>query len=186
MIVQSNHKDPDYLNQRIELFLQQFEQELLDVTNANYITDDSLANYLQATIQSLLEKPKNLSEESKQYLEELRLNTYLFDRKLRLANYLSSTSSSAEEASPKDWRAIVKEFFQHYVLNEASRRKFSSYFYGSKQKFSPLTSYSSNVELIKNPSVFKREHAMLPSVSFDYVYQPFVAASSSTEGEEEK
>ena len=55
-IVQSNHKDPDYLDERIESFLNQYRESLVTMT-----TEDFKAN-ADSVIEQLLEKPKNLNQ----------------------------------------------------------------------------------------------------------------------------
>jgi insulysin len=56
IIIQSNSKDPHYLDQRTELFLQTYR-----ATIENLSTDDFQSN-VQAVVEQLLEKPKNLSK----------------------------------------------------------------------------------------------------------------------------
>jgi len=55
---------------------------------STFIDDAAIDMFKQATIEKLLEQPKNLSEETGKLLDEIRLNTYLFDRKKQLAAYL--------------------------------------------------------------------------------------------------
>ena len=54
-IVQSNHKDPDYLNSRIEDFLKTYRSEVIET-----MTEEFLAQNLSAVIENLLEPPKNI------------------------------------------------------------------------------------------------------------------------------
>ncbi len=57
MIVQSGHKGPKYLNWRIESFLKQYRAErLVPMTLEEFNTN------IQAVIETILEKPKNLDE----------------------------------------------------------------------------------------------------------------------------
>lgn len=57
-MVQSNSRDPLYLNDRIESFLSEFYDTL------QKFTDEEFENNRQAVIKNLLEKPKNINEVS--------------------------------------------------------------------------------------------------------------------------
>jgi secreted Zn-dependent insulinase-like peptidase len=75
----------------------QLSDEIIsEVTPApsTFIDDASIEEFKQATIEKLLEQPKNLSEETGSLMEEIRLNTYLFDRKKQLAAYLKQETVS--------------------------------------------------------------------------------------------
>ena len=54
--MQSNHKDPIYLNTRVEAFLESYFSTLKE------LTAQELEHNKKAVIDSLLEKPKNLSK----------------------------------------------------------------------------------------------------------------------------
>lgn len=56
ILIQSSHKDPEYLNDRIESFLLQFHEELLTFSS------EKVLSYIEAVIQKLVEKPKNLDQ----------------------------------------------------------------------------------------------------------------------------
>lgn len=94
---------------RVEQFLQSFYKDLTESNAAyrdgkngeepstetaisSYIDDKSLEEFKQATIEKLLEQPKNLDEETQVLVDEIRLNTYLFERKKLLADYLKQES----------------------------------------------------------------------------------------------
>ena len=158
IIVQSNHKDPEYLNSRIELYLLDFYQELTNPEYPTYITDESLNHFKDATMKTFLEKSKNLSEESKRYMEEIRLNTYLFNRRNKLATYLNSLINIRQE---------LIQFVENYVMNKVLRKKFSSYFYGNKTFYPNEYSKEDNIEIINDPILFKRKSMLLPSVTYD-------------------
>ena len=54
LIVQSNHKTPDFLNERVEHFLVSFRETLADMSL------DQLSTFIQAVKEKLTEKPKNI------------------------------------------------------------------------------------------------------------------------------
>jgi insulysin len=56
IIVQSSHKDPMFLDSRIEDFLLNYRETLVSMTN------EKLQIFVQALVEKLLEKPKNLDQ----------------------------------------------------------------------------------------------------------------------------
>mmetsp|Transcript_17982 Transcript_17982/g.16271 ORF Transcript_17982/g.16271 Transcript_17982/m.16271 type:complete len:211 (+) Transcript_17982:721-1353(+) len=171
IIVQSNHKDPEYLDSRIESFLSNYYIDLTNDQIESYIKDEELVSYKQAIIEKLLEKPKNLSEESKQLLEEIRQQTYLFDRKTILANYLSN-----KFIEPSTIRSTVKEFFEIYLsskdqYSKSKRSKFSSQFYGKYHLIGQVNVQTTDkIVIIDDPIKFKRGVSLCASVSYDSNY----------------
>jgi insulysin len=71
IIVQSSHKDPVYLDGRIESFLSQYyETDLLPMT------EEKLTHFIDSFKEKMLEKPKNLDEVSP--LSHLSLSHHIF------------------------------------------------------------------------------------------------------------
>ncbi len=58
MIVQSSHKDPIFLDCRIEDFLTTYRQSIAEMS------EEKLQTFVDAVIEKLLEKPKNLDQVS--------------------------------------------------------------------------------------------------------------------------
>ncbi len=58
MIVQSSHKDPIFLDGRIEDFLTTYRQSIAEMS------EEKLQTFVDAVIEKLLEKPKNLDQVS--------------------------------------------------------------------------------------------------------------------------
>eukprot|EP01034_Spumella_vulgaris_P021908 gene21909-27985_t len=144
IIIQSGVKDPHYLNNRVEEFLTAFRVDL-----AAY-SEEKFASFVTAVVEKLIEKPKNIDEESGRYWEEIRTGRYLFDRKKQLCG-----------------RAPVHSgFYDRYLLDRALRVKFSSQFYGSTTKYHAVT--GANTLLVRDMSVFKRTVALHPV----QVYEP--------------
>lgn len=56
MIVQSSHKDPVFLDGRIEEFLATYRQTIAEMS------EEKLKTFVDAVIEKLLEKPKNLDQ----------------------------------------------------------------------------------------------------------------------------
>ena len=145
MIVQSSHKDPTYLDQRVEDFLLGFREKL------SSFTVEELQTNIQAVVEKMLEKPKNLDQESARYWEEIKSATYLFDRKERLAKHLRSV----------DLSECLKFFDLHLSASSAERRKCSSQFFGKGTKY-PTVPEKSNTVVVKNAAHFKRTMSLEP------------------------
>ena len=141
IIVQSNHKDPQYLDERIEDFLNTFKALLLQYT------PEMIKENIDAVKDRLLEKSKNLNEDSRKYWSEIKSRTYLFGREKLLSESLSSITLTD-----------IIEFYDTYLLSSSSRQKFSSQCYGSKTKYPSTISSPGDVKtiLIDDPNMFKR------------------------------
>jgi secreted Zn-dependent insulinase-like peptidase len=149
-IVQSSHKDPHYLDTRIEDFLQHFYSHTLDEKFAG----EEFQTNVSAVIDLLTEKPKNLNEECNRYFQEIKTNTYLFTRKHLMATLV------------KDFTiADVKAFMARYLLPNENRKKLSSQLMSARAaqelggKVKPEA--GNNVVVIKDPALFKRTMPLL-------------------------
>ena len=65
MVVQSSHKDPEYLDQRVEEFLTGFESHLVG------LSDEEWQRNITAVIDKLTEKSKNLDQETGRFWGEV-------------------------------------------------------------------------------------------------------------------
>jgi secreted Zn-dependent insulinase-like peptidase len=165
IVVQSNHKDPAYLDGRVDNFIASFIDEFTNTASPSYIDEKALTEFKQATIEKLLEQPKNLNEDTQQLMEEIRQNTYLFDRKEALAAYLKPLAPETE------LRPLVIDFMQKYILDVDKRCKFTSMFYGAKHCLVKAEG-SSDMLVIRDPVAFKQSMKLLPYTSYDEAYQP--------------
>ena len=157
IIVQSSHKDPDYLDQRIESFLVQYRQQLAAMAPEEYQA------YVQAVIEKLVEKPKNLNEETEAYWHEIKSAMFWFPRRHVLAKVLRSEAFSTS--------AHVLEFFDRFIAatastsssSSSSRIKFSSQFYGKSCRYVKAQSVQpQQVVVVHDPSLFKRSMPLDP------------------------
>lgn len=161
IIVQSNSRRPCYLDKQVETFLAQYRTVL------ETLTAEELNDNIQAVVEKLLEKPKNLDKETMRYWDEITSGSHLFSRRQREADFLRSSVSLED----------LKKFFDRYLVPSSShRRKFSSQFFGTGHKpctpaevinegveegDSPVVSPHS-VVLIKDYIDFKRKCSLLP------------------------
>ena len=87
-LIQSDAFDPQFMDERIEAFLVRFRAMLVQMN-----TEDFQAN-VDAVCQSLLEKNKNLFEESSKYWHVITNRSYHFRRRQHLAAEAKSFSKS--------------------------------------------------------------------------------------------
>ena len=157
-IVQSSHKEPIYLDGRVEDFLVNYRQEL------ESMSEEKLQTYIRAVCEKLLEKPKNLDQESSKYWVEIRNNTYLFNRKELLVEMLKDSSLNVKS---------LLEFFDRYLNSSSNKRsKLSSQFFGKDYALpedAATTTENGNKKVVKisDPSLFKRTFPLLPVESYE-------------------
>ncbi|KAG0570443.1 hypothetical protein KC19_6G162300 [Ceratodon purpureus] len=115
-IIQSTAKDPRGLEERVEVFLEQFEKDL------KKMSDEDFKKNVDTLIEIKLEKHKNLWEESRFYWGEIEDGTLTFDR------------AQVEVAALKK---VSKEDLLHFVAQNIARsspirRKLSIQVYGGQ------------------------------------------------------
>ena len=152
VIVQSNARDPVYLDQRIESFLKSYFEETL-----SQLTDDSLLDNKKSCIENLLEKPKNLNRESARYWSEISSGQYFYTRKQKYAEFIASIS-----------KEDLVTFFESFLLPQAKNRcKFSSQFFGKEQVIPD--NVPEDTVAVSSPTSFKSGLMLKPHISYDSV-----------------
>ncbi|KAJ7565037.1 hypothetical protein O6H91_02G045200 [Diphasiastrum complanatum] len=113
-IIQSTVKDPQGIDQRVEVFLESFEAIL------QKLTDDEFKRNVNSLIDMKLEKHKNLWEETSFYWKEIDIGTLKFDR---------------QEAEVAVLKTVEKQhlldFYNQQFKCACSRRKLSIQVYGT-------------------------------------------------------
>lgn len=167
VIVQSNVQDPVYLDSRIEAFLRQYRDEVLAT-----MEEATLQTFINAEIESLLEKPKNLDQETRWFSAELTKGTYLFDRGQRLVALLRREGLYTVQK--------MQEMFDKYFgLQSDARTSFSSQLFGKNRrvptKSEALAAFTAegrtNVTIVEDIMEFKRRLPLLPLPS--HLPKPF-------------
>jgi len=115
VIVQSGDKPADFLEQRIEAFLNQYKDELASLSEATYREN------LAAVIAQKLEKDKTLNEESTRHWNEISKHHYVFNRVDLEVNVLKTLKLED----------IVQFFQSHILVNSPTRRKMSVQVFGN-------------------------------------------------------
>ncbi len=106
-----------------------------------------------------------MSQESGKHWEEIKNNTYLFDRKRQLVSVLQSAAQPLALSH-------VLAFYDRFLVKGPLRKKFSSQFYGSKTKYSAVPP---KVQLVQDGSLFKRSMPLFPV----QVFEPAAVADGS-------
>eukprot|EP01041_Mallomonas_annulata_P009052 gene9052-18749_t len=152
IIIQSNNTEPMALDDKIESFLISYHDVL------EKLSEEDLKSNIQAVIEKLVEKPKNLDQETQRHWQEISSSTYLFNRRQLQADFLQNIKLSD-----------VMLFYKMYIMPNDTRRKFTSQFYGANQYY-PLDKKShmkkSKVIIVKDPAVFKTTLPLLPARNY--------------------
>lgn len=162
--MQSNHKNPFYLDGRVEAFLKTYREELLP----NF-SDEMISTQVQAVCDKLVEQPKNINEQARQLWGEIKTNTYLFERKQLLKAALQSLPVSV---------AFIGSFLDRFVCKAKARAgatpqppqrtKVSSQFYGKDfARFRDSGDAGEKTVVINDPAVFKKQMALQPLKIFE-------------------
>lgn len=153
MIVQSNSRDATYLDDRIECFLRSYRDTVL-----TRMTAETLSMNIAAVVDTLLEKPKNLNEESNKYWDEIDSSLYLFQRNRFMSEYLRSADVSL---------STVLSFFDEYLsASSAARRKLTSQFFGAAATVPMATTMTMPVVVIADPHSFRNSMPLMAVHSY--------------------
>ncbi|KAE8989505.1 Insulin-degrading enzyme [Phytophthora rubi] len=122
ILIQSDVASPQLLDQRIELFVARFRALIADMPAATW------HKQVNAVVKALLEKPKHEMEESMRAWREIANETFVFNRRQRVAAVVSTLQ-------PRDLLA----FFDSFIgVGGEQRSKLSICLYGAKHPFPEL------------------------------------------------
>lgn len=140
-IIQSNVKEPTYVQSRIESFITSFAQQL------DRISEEEFMKYKEALIAKRLEMPKNLQEETHRFWRAISSGSYDFDRR-----------NSEIKALQKLSLADVKMLFKRVFITPENVKKVTGQAVGRvHQKVQP------HERVILDPKKFKREREFYPN-----------------------
>jgi insulysin len=106
-LIQSDSFAPDHVEKRIEVFIAKFRESIAKMSTQVFQTN------VDTVVASLLEKNKNLGEESTRYWHVIQNHTYQFKRLQMMAEHVKSLNKEQ-----------VLQFFDRYIAsNGPSRRK---------------------------------------------------------------
>lgn len=106
LLVQGDSFDPLHMDERIEIFLDNFRNKVVEMS------EEDFTHNIAAVCQTLLEKKKNLSEESSGYWNVISNQTYRFRR-------LQEIAEQAQTVTKTD----VLCLFDRYVLRTSPHRR---------------------------------------------------------------
>lgn len=115
-IIQSTAKDPRGLEERVEVFLEQFEKDL------QKMSDEDFKKNVDTLVEIKLEKHKNLWEESRFYWGEIEDGTLTFDR----------PQVEVEALKKVNKEELLDFVAQNIARNSPNRRKLSIQVYGGQ------------------------------------------------------
>jgi len=140
IIVQSDTKDPAFLDERAEAWIDSLKVEL------NELKEEEFVHYRNSLVAKILEKDKSLKEEYNRWYGEIQYpRLYQFDR----------AQKEATEVGKVQKRDIIR-FYEDYIsLHGKERRKFSVLVY-SKDHNMPETFSKDNTIYITNPEEFRK------------------------------
>jgi insulysin len=147
-LVQSDSFDPLHVDLRIEAFLEGFRPTLATMS------DDEFASNVDSVCQNLLEKNKNLGEESSKHWSVISNQTYRFQR-------LQEIAAEARDLSLDD----VLRFFDRYLLAQSPfRKKLSVQVFGKNHQDSldADAGPANGVAVIREPHEFRNTQALYP------------------------
>jgi secreted Zn-dependent insulinase-like peptidase len=147
-LVQSDSFDPLHVDLRIEAFLEGFRPTLATMS------DDEFASNVDSVCQNLLEKNKNLGEESSKHWSVISNQTYRFQR-------LQEIAAEARDLSLDD----VLRFFDRYLLAQSPfRKKLSVQVFGKnhQESLDADAGPAIGVAVIREPHEFRNAQALYP------------------------
>ncbi|KAL3664821.1 hypothetical protein V7S43_010001 [Phytophthora oleae] len=123
ILIQSDVASPQLLDQRIELFVSRFRSIIAEMPPATW------QKQVNAVVKALVEKPKHEMEESMRAWREIANETFVFDRRQRVAAIVATLQ-------PRD----LVSFFDSLIAVDGQRRsKLSICLYGAKHPFPELS-----------------------------------------------
>jgi len=105
-LIQSDSFDPIYLDERVEVFLDKFRSKITSMTPEEFQVN------IDAVVELLLEKNKNLAEESSKYWNVMTNGSYLFQKFQLLGKEVKKMTVEK-----------VLRFFDKYVARDAPKRR---------------------------------------------------------------
>ncbi|GAA5989095.1 hypothetical protein JCM10908_001155 [Rhodotorula pacifica] len=120
-VVIQSERSPEYLDERTEALWATFGTYLEDMSAEEFEKERA------SLVASKLEKPKNLSQETSRYFEQIRIGAYDFEARTRRAGIIAGLS-----------KADLKSFFEDFIAPTSSNRAKLAVLYRS-QRFQPST-----------------------------------------------
>lgn len=152
-LIQSDGYSPEHVDDRIEAFLVMFRDKVLVE-----MTEGDFQDNVNSLCEGLLEKPKNLAEESHKHWDFIVNRSYHFSR-------LQDIAALVRTLTLND---IMQFFDRHILATSPFRRKLSIHMYGKAHiEHLPAMNSSKNagnaVEIITCPKHFGRSRSLLPT-----------------------
>jgi insulysin len=149
-LIQSDSFDPDHVESRIEFFLSNFRQRIVDMSNDDFQTN------IDSVVASFLEKNKNLGEESSRYWHVILNRTYQFQRLQMIAEHVKTLK-----------KGQVVQFFDKYIAANGPCRHKLCIKVVAKQHENAASKKPGEAGFVRieSPSEFKRSMPLFPMPS---------------------
>jgi len=145
-LIQSDAFDSIHMDERIEVFLESLRMKLVQMSPEEFSAN------VDAVCQSLLEKNKNLSEESTKHWLVITNQSYRFQR-------LQEIAGEACNLTKDD---VLRFFDRHLLRQSPNRSKLSVQVFGSNHKDQLSKEVHDGAVLIEDPVEFSRGQLLFP------------------------
>jgi len=151
LVLQSPEKSSEFLEERVESFLQSYKDELKDVS------DEEFEVRVEGLRAAKMQKYNYLTEEMKANWSEISAKTYLFDRKEQFVQVLSTVT-----------KVELCEYYCRHIADLSTRKKICFDLYGNQHTIPVDKGAAPNTHVIlrgEEPSFRSKMHLVAPHFS---------------------
>lgn len=146
LLVQGDAYDPIHMCDRMEVFVQGFRQTIVDMPTEEFATN------IEAVVQALTEKKKNLSEEAYSHWRFITEETFDFHRLKTIAGIVKTVSKED----------VLKLYDRYILAGSPDRRKLSVQVFGSEHLEKMSAPAPEGVNLVPSIDDFSRHVPLYP------------------------
>jgi hypothetical protein len=147
LLVQGDAYDPIHMCDRMEVFVQAFRQTIVEMP------DEEFATNIEAVVQALTQKNKNLSEESHAHWRYISDETYDFRRLKAIAGLVKNVSKDD----------VVGLYDRFLLAGSVERRKLSVQVFGSEHATKMEDPVADGVRLVADADEYVRRAPLHPT-----------------------
>ena len=147
ILIQSDSFEPQHVQDRIDVFLEQFRSTLVEMS------DDEFQTNVTSVCHNLLEKNKSLGEESSKHWGVIGNQTYRFRRLEEIASFM-------KELNKEDTLHLYEKFVS---AKSPDRCRLAVHIHGMSHCESVSSPVPDGTVLIEDPKAFRREQSLFPA-----------------------
>lgn len=151
IIVQSTVADPDELLSRIDKFLLDVREDVLEA-----MTEEKFQQYVSSLSATKAQPESNLMNQSFKFWNELRTGFKQYDRADKEIEVLQSITKEQ----------VVEFFDKHIAQGGSERRRIISQIYGNQHPLSEKTKVPEGAIEVSNPVAFRRRYPLYPVIGY--------------------